>query len=193
MEYFLTSEFCWNMLLGTVIGLLLTFSLISAGGAVVSLFSSESDKKETVIGGIFMAVVFFFLGRCFFDGMRYVLVWEENRGPVIILAKEAPLLHNYFLALERSLSHTNEQIQKLNTERDNATTSEAKKIYGTQTARQEDRKRELENMKCRIKKLAQRLYFSKFLARMGHLSADRDVERELREVQAACEQLVNEG
>ncbi len=193
MEYFLTSEFWWNMLWGTVISVILTVSILSAVYAVVSLFSSESDKKDAVIGGIIVAVVFFSLSRCFIDKVRYVLVWEENRGPVIILAKEAPLLHNYFLALERSLSHTNEQIQKLNTERDNATTSEAKKIYGTQTARQEYRKRELENMKCRIKKLAQRLYFSKFLARMGHLSADRDVERELQEVQAACEQLVNEG
>lgn len=193
MEYFLTSEFWWNMLLGTVIGLLLTFSLLFAGFAVVSLFSSESEKIGMFITGILLAVVFFFLGRCFFDGMRYVYLWEENRGPVIILAKEAPLLHNYFLALERSLSHTNEQIRKLDMERGNSTTTEARKVYEKQIAQQESRKQELENMKCRIKKLAQRLYFSKYLARMGHLSADRDVERELREVQAACEQLVNEG
>ena len=107
MEYFLTSEFWWNMLWGTVISVILTVSILSAVYAVVSLFSSESDKKDAVIGGIIVAVVFFSLSRCFIDKVRYVLVWEENRGPVIILAKEAPLLHNYFLALERSLSHTN--------------------------------------------------------------------------------------
>ena len=194
MEYFLTFEFWWNMLCGTVASVLLTVSIFSAVCAVVSLFSSESEKKEIFIGGILFAVVFFFLGRCFFEGgIKYVYWWEENRGPVIILAKEAPLLHNYFLALERSLSHTNEQIRKLDMERGNSTTTEARKVYEKQIAQQESRKQELENMKCRIKKLAQRLYFSKYLARMGHLSADRDVERELREVQAACEQLVNEG
>lgn len=192
MEYFLTSEFWWNMLWGSIIGLLLAVSIIFAVYAIIFLFSSESNKKEIVIACIIIAVVSFFLSGCFIDKVRYALVWEENRGPVIILAKEAPLLHNYFLALERSLSRTNEQIQKLSTERDNSTTSEAKKIYGIQIAQQDNRKRELENMKCRIKELAQRLYFSKFLAHMGHLSADMDVERELREVQAGCEQLVNE-
>ncbi len=182
------------MLLGSIACILLTAFTICPIYALISLFVSEADDwKETAIGSVVMAVVFFSLGKCFFDRIRYVHLWEENRGPVIILAKEAPLLHNYFFALGRSLSRTNEQIQKLNTERDNSTTSEAKKVYEAQIAQQENRKKELENMKCRIKELAQRLYFSKYLARVGHLSADRDVKQELREVQTACEQLVNEG
>ena len=164
-------------------------------GAIV-VFSKIAAATVDGIGcgglilALFIAWIPFVIGIVCFDKILYPRLWEENRGPVIILANEAPLLHNYFLALERSLSHTNDQIQKLNMERSNSTTTEARKVYETQIAQQESRKQELENMKRRIEELAQRLYFSKYLARLGHLAADANIEQELREIQGACEQLI---
>lgn len=166
-------------------------------GAIV-VFSKIVVATGDAIGcgglilALFVASIPFALGMGCFNMLLYPHLWEKNRGPVIILANEAPLLHNYFLAIERSLSHTNDQIQKLNMERSNSTTTEARKVYETQIAQQESRKQELENMKRRIEELAQRLYFSKYLARLGHLAADANIEQELREVQGACEQLIRE-
>lgn len=189
MEYFLTSEFWWNILWG---GLTILCCLIT----IIVFFKITAALLHTSFGcaGILIAVlgaeIPFVLGVGCLDKLLYPRLWEENRGPVIVLAKETPLLHNYFSALGRSLSHTNEQIQKLNTERDNSTTEDAKKVYETQIAQQENRKKELENMRYRIGELAQRLYFSKYLARLGHISADKDIERKLEEAQKACELLL---
>lgn len=167
-------------------------------GAIAVFFKITASLLHTSLGcaGIIIAVVvatlpFGFASVCL-DKILYPRLWEENRGPVIIIAKEAPLLHNYFLALGRSLSRTNDQIQKLNTEKGNSTTTEARKVYETQIAQQENRKQELENMKRRIEELAQRLYFSEYLTRLGHLSADANIEQELREAQGACAQLIRE-
>ncbi len=189
MEYFLTSEFWLNILWGGVV------ALCCLGAIVVFFKIFNTTAGDVGCGGLilalFVASIPFGLGlACFDNKLLYPRLWEKNRGPVIILANEAPLLHNYFFALERSLSHMNEQIQKLNMERSNSTTTEARKVYETQIAQQEKRKLELENMQRRIEELAQRLYFSKYLARLGHLAADANIEQELGEVQGACEQLI---
>ncbi len=190
MEYFLTSEFWWNILWGGVVALCWL-------GAIFVFFKITPALLDGMgCGGLIVAVLVVFplplnVGMHVANKIiLYPRLWEENRGPVIIIAKEAPLLHNYFLALGRSLSRTKDQIQKLNTERSNSTTTEARKVYETQIAQQENRKQELENMKRRIEGLAQRLYFSKYLARLGHLSADANIDQELREVQGACAQLI---
>lgn len=191
MEYFLTSEFWLNVLWGGVV-VLCGLAAIIVFCKMVAALSDTSLGCAGIIIAVLVAELPFVLGLVCFDKILYPRLWEENRGPVIIIAKEAPLLHNYFLALGRSLSRTNEQIQKLNTEKHNSTTIEARKVYEAQIARQESRKQELENVKRRIERLAQRLYFSKYLTRLGHLSADANIEQELREVQRVCAQLIQE-
>ena len=188
MEYFLTSEFWCNMLwVGLIVACVLIF---------ISGFFFCNKLSEVGGGGLFIAlsvVAFLFISVIsLLDEIKFPCLWDHYRGPVIILAKEAPLLHNYFMAVNRYLARTEGEIKKLNAERENSAMTEAKDVYDDQIKNQENRKKELENMGYRVEQLAQRLYFSKYLTRLGNLSADSDIEQELREVQEACAQLVNE-
>lgn len=119
-------------------------------------------------------------------------LWDAKLGAVVILEKEEPLLYNYYITIAEEMEKNKKQEESLRKECDNSIHDEAKEIYEERILAVKNRRSSLEAIMKRIEAIAQKLYFSKYLAKIDRISVDPDIERELREVEEACSKLIAE-
>ncbi len=185
--YILTSEFWTNM-------------MWAIGATAVFLFSAwwfnrQLDDFEWTFGRIIfilgnIVVVAYSVPHVMVHSMTFSKLWEVKRGPLKCLTQDVPLLYNNYERLEEKIEEIRQQEMRLQRDENKSTTGEAREIYSSQISALKAQERELVDVTGRIEIAAQKLYFSKYITKLQDISADKSIEKELKEVKDACSTLV---
>lgn len=122
--------------------------------------------------------------------MRYECLNAGKYGPVIVLQKEAPLLYNNYIELDKMIEKEDKVVNILEKQKDEASSSGAKSLYDRQISEARARQEALKNMQRCINDVATDMYFSSYLKRLENDSFSPDFHSELDKIKQESDKLM---